>query len=280
MIVINLLREVSRLRQLNKKIVLIGDPAVGKTSLVRRFTQNSFDDKYIASIGVKVSKRSMEFNIAGQTIRLDMMIFDVLGQHDFHRLRRMYVDGADGAMLVCDLSRLDTIESIESFWYPEMEKIVGKIPMIVMGNKCDIADEKSDGAALLRTVSGILMLPTQLCSAKSGADVEEAFSKLGHDILEIHFQKEKPLMQISAIKNLHMAADAIIAHYCEHQENKESAIETCAIVFRDAGFNIKDPSKDSLLKAIDILFEKDKAAFGEERALLEKEERLRYLIGL
>lgn len=271
---------MSDLKQLTKKIVLIGDPAVGKTSMVRRFVQNTFDDKYIASIGVKVSKKPMVFKINGNDVELDMMIFDVLGQHDFHRLRRMYVDGADGAMLVCDLSRLDTIESIESFWYPEMEKIVGKVPMILIGNKSDLADERSDGASLLKTVSGILLLPTQLCSAKTGAGVEEAFIKLGKDILEAHFQKEKSIIQVTAIENLHMAADAVIAHYCERQEDKEAAIETCAIVFREAGFNIKDPRKDALLRAIDILYEKDKAAFGEERALINKEERLKYLADL
>lgn len=271
---------MSGLRQINKKIVLIGDPAVGKTSLVRRFVQNSFDDKYIASIGVKVSKKFMEFKIGGIDVNLDMMIFDVLGQHDFHRLRRMYVDGADGAMLVCDLSRLDSIESIESFWYPEMEKIVGKIPMIILGNKSDLSNERSDGASLIKTVSGILLLPMQLCSAKTGAGVTEAFVKLGNEILEAHFRKEKSIAQVSTIDNLHMAADAIIAHYCERLENKDTAIETCAVVFREAGFNIKDPRRDSLLKAIDILFEKDKEVFGEERALINKEERLKYLAGL
>jgi small GTP-binding protein len=273
-------REVSGLRRIDKKIVLIGDPAVGKTSLVRRFVQNTFDDKYIASIGVKVSKKTMEFKICGTDVQLDMMIFDVLGQHDFHRLRRMYVDGANGAMLVCDLSRLDTIESIESFWYPEMEKIVGKIPMIILGNKCDLADEFSDGASLLKAVSGILSLPTQLCSAKTGVGVEDAFMRIGREVLESHFQKEAPVAQMVTIENLHMAADAVISHYCERQDNRDAAIETCAIVFKEAGFNIRQPTKESLIRAIDLLFEKEKNEIGEERALANRAERMRYLDGL
>lgn len=271
---------MSSLRQLNKKIVLIGDPAVGKTSLVRRFVQNEFDDKYIASIGVKVSKKPMAMRFSGIDVQLDMMIFDVLGQHDFHRLRRMYVDGSDAALLVCDLSRLDTIESIESFWYPEMEKIVGEIPMMIIGNKSDLVQEGSDGISLLKAVSGILLLPTQLCSAKTGAGVEDAFSKVGNEVLEKHFQKETPMTQTAIIENLHMAADAIIAHYCEQQDNKDTAIETCAIVFRDAGFNIREPARDALVKAIELLFDKEKVSVGEERALKNKEERLRYLTGL
>ncbi|MEM4265169.1 MAG: Rab family GTPase [Thermoplasmata archaeon] len=271
---------MSPLRQLNKKIVLIGDPAVGKTSLVRRFVQNEFDDKYIASIGVKVSKKPMAFKFGGIDVQLDMMIFDVLGQHDFHRLRRMYVDGSDAALLVCDLSRLDTIESIESFWYPEMEKIVGKIPMIIIGNKSDLAQEGSDGISLLKAVSRILLLPTQLCSAKTGTGVEDAFSKVGHEVLEKHFQKEMPITQTAKIENLHMAADAIIAHYCEQQDNKDAAIETCAVVFKEAGFNIKEPTAATLVKAVELLFDKEKPLIGDERALRNKEERLRYLSGL
>jgi len=266
------------LKQLNKKVILIGDPAVGKTSLVTRFVQNSFEDKYIASIGVKVSKKPMDLKIQGLDVKLDMMIFDVLGQHDFRRLRRMYVDGADAIIFVCDLSRVDTIESVESFWYPELERIVGKVPMIILGNKIDITDERGEGASLLKTVAGILLLSTYFCSAKTGSGVEEVFAIIGKEVVERHLEKEMPKAPQSPIENLHMAADAIISHFCEHHENRDMAIEICAVVFKQAEFDIKNPTKESLVKAIEILMEKDKDTFDNEMASRNKAERLKFLV--
>jgi hypothetical protein len=104
--------------------------------------------------------------------------------------------------------------------------------------------------------------------------------RIGREVLEGHFQKEAPVAQMVTIENLHMAADAVISHYCERQDNRDAAIETCAIVFKEAGFNIRQPTKESLIRAIDLLFEKEKNEIGEERALANRAERMRYLDGL
>lgn len=274
---VHCLEEWKNLKQLNKKIVLVGDPAVGKTSLIRRFVQNSFDDKYIATIGVKVSKKSMSMNFHESEIRLDMMIFDILGQHDFRSLRRMYVDGSDGVIMVGDLTRVESISSIESFWYPEMEKLLGKVPMMLMGNKIDLTNTHSEGVSLLKMESGILLCPFQLCSAKTGEGVEKTFSTIARELIEKHLEKEKSSSVPSAIENIRMAADAIMTHFCEGHENRETAIEICSAIFREAGFKVEEPTKESLIKAIELLAEQDRTSFNNETAERHRQERLKYL---
>jgi len=212
-----------------------------------------------------------------EDFRLDLIIFDILGQHDFRNLRRMYVDGADGIMLVVDVSKTDTIESIESFWCPEIERIVGKIPTVVMGNKTDLCAPDAEGVSLLRMVSGILLCTVKLCSAKSGDGVEESFMQLANEIIERHIERERAKRSGDKIENLKMAADAIITHFCEQQENKEVAIETCESLFRDADFVPEKPTKDSLIAAIDLLEEQDKTLFGDSIAKKNKDERLKFV---
>ena len=229
---------------------------------------------------MKVSKKTMSLNIGGNDVRLDMMIFDILGQHDFRSLRRMYIDGSDGVMMVGDMTRVETVSSIESFWYPEMEKLLGKVPMILMGNKLDLVNPDSEGISLIKMVSGILLCPYQLCSAKTGEGVEKTFSTFSNELVERHLEIERSKAQSTPIENLRMAADAIMTHFCEGHDNREVAIEICAAILKESGFKIEQPTKESLQRAIDLLAEQDRASFDDVTAERLKAERLKFLASL
>ena len=96
------------------KICLIGDFAVGKTSLIRRFTESRFSDTYLSTIGVRVSRRVVQIADTPPTA-LTMLIWDTAGSEPFTTIVRSYYRGARGAALVCDLTRSDTAAALERY---------------------------------------------------------------------------------------------------------------------------------------------------------------------
>ena len=128
------------LREILKKVVLLGDGAVGKTSLIARYVVNKFDDKYIATIGTKVSRKDIQVVKPNLIINLRMMIWDILGQKEYSKIRSASLSGAQGVILVGDLSRPETIQSLNDFWIKEAEQAVGKVPTVIVGNKMDLAE--------------------------------------------------------------------------------------------------------------------------------------------
>ncbi len=129
-------------RQFIRKVCLIGDGAVGKTSLVRRYVLDVFGDDYISTFGAKVSKKVVTLG----DVELTIMIWDILGQKSGASMHSAYFSGANGAFLVCDGTRPDTLESLNS-WYLEFSKVAGKVPIIPLANKCDMTSRVTRGVA-------------------------------------------------------------------------------------------------------------------------------------
>ncbi|MEF8873317.1 MAG: Rab family GTPase [Candidatus Thermoplasmatota archaeon] len=120
--------------QRSMKILLLGDGAVGKTSLVRRFVEQKFDDRYIATIGVNVKKKRLP------DLDVKLMLWDMYGQKMNKDLHASHYSGADGAIIVYDLTRYDTFLSLAS-WINEVFSVTGKIPFVILGNKLDLIEE-------------------------------------------------------------------------------------------------------------------------------------------
>ncbi|MFO7791638.1 MAG: Rab family GTPase [Candidatus Saliniplasma sp.] len=125
--------------QRSKKVLLLGDGAVGKTSLVRRYVEQEFHDRYIATIGVNVKKKKLP------DLGIKMMLWDLYGQKINKNLHASHYSGADGAIIIYDLTRYDTFLSLDN-WISEVFSVTGKIPFVVLGNKFDlIEDYENDG---------------------------------------------------------------------------------------------------------------------------------------
>ena len=162
------------------KAVLVGDKAVGKTSLIRRYVLDQFDDRYLLTLGAKVTKKVEEVQIPERSMRvtLELNVWDIMGQAGFRELaKEAYFHGARGILAVVDLTRKSTLESIGD-WIDAVQDVTGPIPQVLMANKHDLAElatistsEVADAARRL----GCASFPT---SAKTGEHVEAAFRRL------------------------------------------------------------------------------------------------------
>jgi small GTP-binding protein len=159
------------------KLCLLGDGAVGKTSLVRRYVFDVFDDKYLMSFGTKVSKKSVSFD----DVQVDLMIWDILGQKTQNSLHAAYYRGAAGALAVCDCTRPETMRSLSS-WVDSFVSVVGDMPMTILANKSDL--EKAISMDELRSFCDSIGSTLLETSAKTGANVEESFQQIARRMVE------------------------------------------------------------------------------------------------
>ncbi len=166
--------------EFEKKILLIGDGSVGKTSLVRRFVIDKFDDKYITTIGTKTSRKPMDFNFPadGFHIKLNLDIWDILGQTGMERAHRMYFKGAEAVIIVCDGTRRPSFESVPT-WAKSVYELCGPIPGAFAVNKADLKPtfQVSDEEVAARAKE--LNLVLFHTSAKTGDNVEAMFQQIG-----------------------------------------------------------------------------------------------------
>ncbi len=163
------------------KVCLVGNPAVGKTSLVRRYVMNSFDDRYLTTIGTKVSKKPIRVTDPSKDLDadIDLMIWDIMGQPGFREmLKDAYFYDAKGVLAVADLTRKDTLEDLRN-WIRAVEGVTGQVPVIVAVNKSDLPDQAQYTTAEAVQAAEALGADVFLTSAKTGANVEEVFRRLG-----------------------------------------------------------------------------------------------------
>jgi small GTP-binding protein len=168
----------------SKKVCLLGDFATGKTSLVRRFVFDLFDDRYMSTIGVKVSRKVIAVPYGDGIVELTVMLWDLAGSEEFDRVKASYLRGAAGAILVCDVTRPETLDSLQQR-AAELQTISPGAQLILAANKRDLVEPSPpEGLPALdpaQCQAGAVSLgaPLYLTSAKTGEGVEDLFRHLG-----------------------------------------------------------------------------------------------------
>jgi small GTP-binding protein len=172
------------------KVCLLGDGQVGKTSLIRKFVLDQFSDDYITTVGTKVSKKKLfvEFPEEEQSVDLTLTIWDILGQKEFKSLHTTFYAGASGGLIVCDLTRFDTYESMKG-WIQSLFHITGEIPIVLLGNKCDLKDQHEVTEEALDNLAQEFKTIFVYTSARTGENVELAFQNLATDIVKSKYFK-------------------------------------------------------------------------------------------
>jgi len=170
---------------LMKKICMLGDPAVGKTSLIARFVYSIFDDKYLETIGAKVTKRVMALTHVptGQNFRLKLMLWDIAGRKTLEHVRSSYHREAEGGLIVCDVTRKSTLDNMDK-WLGSFFSVTGEVPVVFLANKTDLSSDAEFGEQEMAALARKHRSPFVLTSAKTGQNVEESFRELGRRIIQ------------------------------------------------------------------------------------------------
>ncbi|WP_162455027.1 Rab family GTPase [Pseudoxanthomonas kalamensis] len=155
-----------------RKISLLGDFGVGKTSTVARAVRNTFSETYLTTVGVKVDSKKLQ--MANGELR--MVLWDIAGANTLDQMRANYIAGTQGTLLVADGTRADTADTALGLWQ-QAERLLGRsLPAVLLLNKRDLAGEWELPPDRIRELEALL--PVFSTSARTGEGVEEAFAAL------------------------------------------------------------------------------------------------------
>eukprot|EP00299_Pterocystis_sp_00344_P012446 c5976_g1_i1.p1 GENE.c5976_g1_i1~~c5976_g1_i1.p1 ORF type:complete len:203 (+),score=49.99 c5976_g1_i1:70-678(+) len=162
------------------KLLLIGDSGVGKSCLLLRFADDTYTESYISTIGVDFKIRTIE--IDGKTIKLQ--IWDTAGQERFRTITSSYYRGAHGIIVVYDVTDLESFNNVKN-WLHEIDRYaVEGVNKLLVGNKSDLVSKKQVETTTAKEFADSLSIPFLETSAKTAANVENAFITMAKEIKE------------------------------------------------------------------------------------------------
>ena len=169
-----------------EKIIIIGDGAVGKTTLIKKYTQGEFQEDYISTIGAQFSIYEQKIN--GDDIKL--FLWDLAGQDDFQVFRSSFYEDSKAAIIVYSLERNQLgSESLKNVmkWYDEIKQYCEDIPIIIFANKADLVeDTEIDESGFEELSAKENYLGVYRTSAKTGNGVSNAFKTIIEKLYTIH----------------------------------------------------------------------------------------------
>lgn len=167
----------------NFKIIVCGDPSVGKTSTILRFTDNAFMRTYIPTLGVSISEKILKIG----KLHINLILWDIAGQSKFEIMRRHFYQGAEGVILIFDLTNRKSFDSLTS-WIKDLEKNVTpqrvKLVGFILGNKEDLENERKVSAEEAKKIAQEFNLEYIETSAKTGKNVEKSFIELSEALIQ------------------------------------------------------------------------------------------------
>ena len=162
------------------KILLVGNSSVGKSSLFLRFVDDIWNDVFVPTIGVDFKIKTLKINEKN----VKLQIWDTAGQERFRTIISSYYRGAQGILLVFDVTEKESFESLNN-WLIEIEKNANKnVVKILIGNKCDLEDKRVISYSQAKDFADSNGLNYVETSAKTNNNVTEAFSEIGKELME------------------------------------------------------------------------------------------------
>ena len=191
------------------KLIAVGDPSVGKTSILERFAHDKFDDNYKTTLGVEFMIRNIDLD---SKRRVKMQVWDTAGQERYAAMTSNFYRGSHGILIVFDLSRRATFDNVTRWfnhaqwiWNEEEERFVGPLPitkMLLIGNKMDKKNERKVTQAEAEALANEYQVEYVETSAKSGEHVLDTFIKLSKTLFndQQRFEQDEIKRQDELIK--------------------------------------------------------------------------------
>lgn len=194
-------------RELLFKFLVIGDYGVGKTAIVRRYTEGKFSSNYKITIGADFSIKSLQWD---QQTKINLQLWDIAGHERFGYMTRVYYKYAVAAAVVFDVSRTQTFHSVSKWLSDLREKVTlhdgTPVPVVLLANKCDIHGIDIASETVTKFCNDNRIAAWFATSAKENINIEEAMTFLVDKV--IHFRAQET------------NNDAIILQETSGQDNK------------------------------------------------------------
>lgn len=181
-----MLAEWTQRTRVKVKLCLVGETGVGKTSLVRRYVLDMFDDAYLQTLGAKIMKKTVLLPVynPGPPLEVVMTIWDVMGNVGFRELlKESYFYGCQGILAVADVTARATLDGLDG-WIDRAWDVAGDVPVHILVNKIDLEDRAAIDEDRVRAFSEAYRSPFLFTSAKRGDNVTRAFDDLARRIAD------------------------------------------------------------------------------------------------
>ncbi|MGY5858173.1 MAG: Rab family GTPase [Candidatus Thorarchaeota archaeon] len=175
------------------RVVLLGEATVGKTSLLRRYTENVFEDEYKQTLGTTFATKEVEVKDADGGVRgVKLSIWDMGGQSTYRELRRQYMKGSSAAIIVYDVTKPESFMAMNN-WFESFREVCPNAPIFICANKVDLTDKRmvpQEPGMMLRDWFQSEYYET---SAKDGTRVADVFERCAQIILSKSVEDKGPL---------------------------------------------------------------------------------------
>jgi len=171
------------------KAVLLGESGVGKTCIIARFINNTFENNIMSTTGASYAGKTMSFDeFGGKCIKFE--IWDTAGQEKYRALTKIFYKDAGVAILVYDITRKESFDEIKDYWYNQIKECAPKnIVLGIAANKCDLYDNEQVSEDEARNFANEIGAVFKLTSASTNQGIEELFKGVGCRVLDPNYSE-------------------------------------------------------------------------------------------
>ncbi len=172
------------------KAVLLGESGVGKTCIIARFINNTFENNIMSTTGASYAGKTMAFEeFGGKCIKFE--IWDTAGQEKYRALTKIFYKDAGVAILVYDITRKESFDELKDYWYNQIKECAPKNIVIgIAANKCDLYDNEQVSEDEARNFANEIGAVFKLTSASTNQGIEDLFKGVGCKVLDPNYSSD------------------------------------------------------------------------------------------
>ena len=209
---------------LSAKVVILGESAVGKTSIINRYINNSFNPECMTTPGASYASKTMYYEEYGKNIKFD--IWDTAGQEKFRSLTKIFYKETSVAVLVYDITRKETFEEVRNYWYNQIKEHSPKNTLIaIAANKGDLYEEEQIEEEVGRNFAKDIGAIFRYTSAKNSSGIDELFKSIGQKLIDPNIKETGKIEK--EVNDGKIRAKSMTLTKKKHNQKKEKSDCSC-----------------------------------------------------